>query len=557
MANSFAYVVLFGWPLVVFLLFRLLPRPEAIAWSIIGGYLALPFGVGIDPPVLPTFDKTLIPALSAAVMCLMGVAPTVLSLCRSDPVRKAPSSGVRPQAAEQSVFTRQKTRRPVRSSARPTPAKSGMQRSPLIITLLLALLFLTPVLTVLQNTDPYHIGVLTLPGLRLYDVFSMILSTMVMLLPFLLGQSYLGEPEAQVSLLRVLCLSALIYSLPTLFEIRMSPQLARWIYGFLAQSFAQAMRDGGFRPVVFLQHGLWLAVFLAMAALSAFALWRHDRAEGRQSLMWFAGLWLAGVLFLSHSFGALILLLGLFPFLLLFSIRGQLLAAAALAAIVLTYPMLRGAGFIPVDTISSLAASVSQERAGSLKFRLDNEDILLAHANEKPLAGWGGFARSRVFDPETGADISVTDGMWIIVMGVSGWLGYVGTFGLLAGPVILLFFRSKPLGITRATAGLCMILVANMIDMVANATLTPVTWLIAGALAGRCRFKLLKPFAEADSNQVLASKSALKRGGLYGLRQLVVVSSVVLMMPFLGASASAGTGVTDPGLAFGLTGVSD
>jgi hypothetical protein len=129
---------------------------------------------------------------------------------------------------------------------------------------------------------------------------------------------------------------------------------------------------------------------------------------------------------------------------------------------------------------------------------LDNENILLAHANEKPLAGWGGFARSRVFNPETGADISVTDGVWVIVMGVSGWLGYVGTFGLLAVPVILLFFRSKPLGISRATAGLCMILVANMIDMIANATLTPVTWLIAGSLAGRAKFLAVSPEVPAS-----------------------------------------------------------
>lgn len=75
MANTFAYIVLFSWPLVVFLQFRILPRSEALCWSIIGGYLALPFGVGINPPVLPTFDKTLIPALSAGIMCLLGVAP--------------------------------------------------------------------------------------------------------------------------------------------------------------------------------------------------------------------------------------------------------------------------------------------------------------------------------------------------------------------------------------------------------------------------------------------------------------------------------------------------
>ena len=96
-----------------------------------------------------------------------------------------------------------------------------------------------------------------------------------------MGLRYLGGAEGQAALLRVLCLAALAYSLPTLFEIRMSPQLARWIYGFLAQSFDQTQRAGGFRPVVFLQHGLWLALFMAMAALSGLALWRQNR--GRQN----------------------------------------------------------------------------------------------------------------------------------------------------------------------------------------------------------------------------------------------------------------------------------
>ncbi len=35
----------------------------------------------------------------------------------------------------------------------------------------------------------------------------------------------------------------------------------------------------GFRPVVFLHHGLWLAIFMAMALLAAAALWAQARQE--------------------------------------------------------------------------------------------------------------------------------------------------------------------------------------------------------------------------------------------------------------------------------------
>ena len=109
MPNSIAYIVLFGWPLVVFVLFRWLPRAQALVWSIVGGYLVLPFGVGINLPVLPTFDKSLIPTLSALVMCLLGIAPFALAPRR--PARSACGGTVRHEAA----LTRQETRRPGRA----------------------------------------------------------------------------------------------------------------------------------------------------------------------------------------------------------------------------------------------------------------------------------------------------------------------------------------------------------------------------------------------------------------------------------------------------------
>ena len=74
--------------------------------------------------------------------------------------------------------------------------------------------------------------------------------------------------------------------------------------------------------------------------------------------------------------------------------------------------------------------------------------------------------------------------MWIITVGVSGWFGYIAQFGLLTVPIILLTLYRRRLDLSLATSGLCLVLTANLIDMIPNATLTPVTWLIAGALMG-------------------------------------------------------------------------
>ena len=84
------------------------------------------------------------------------------------------------------------------------------------------------------------------------------MSAAIAIVPFLLGMRVLGTVEAQAEFLRVLVVAACAYALLALFEVRMSPQLSNWVYGFFPHSFAQHIRSGGFRPVVFLPHGLWL-----------------------------------------------------------------------------------------------------------------------------------------------------------------------------------------------------------------------------------------------------------------------------------------------------------
>ena len=59
-----------------------------------------------------------------------------------------------------------------------------------------------------------------------------------------------------------------------LFEIRMSPQLHRWFYGYHASRFIPEVRYGGFRPSVFIETRLGVAFFLMTANLAATALWR-------------------------------------------------------------------------------------------------------------------------------------------------------------------------------------------------------------------------------------------------------------------------------------------
>jgi hypothetical protein len=469
MPNAFAYLVFYSWPIVVMLLFWKLPMPRALVVSILGGYLFLPERVGLDLPILPTLDKTLMPSLVAGIMCLVMTRKRVVPVRRSAAGWPAP-----PMPAPEPTAT---------------DAMVRTGRGQLLFRLLFVFLFLTPVLTVLQNAEPVITGSgRFIPGLRPYDIGSLMLSLGVTFLPFFLAQRFLARPEDQVMLLQTFVIAGLGYSLLCLYEIRMSPQLNNRIYGFFPHSFFQHIRAGGFRPIVFLPHGLWVGIFLAMTimATAAMFLWSKRNGKGGMALACLAAvIWLLGTLFLSKAVGAMALALIFVPVVLFLGVQGQLMFAMIVAGITLFYPLLRGAGWIPVDTVYEFTLERSADRAQSLKFRLDNEDLLLARAAEKPVVGWGSWGRNLTYSATSGDQETTPDGAWIILIGTSGWVGYILHFGLLTAPLFLLGISRRKLGLSVESSGLAMVLAINLLDLIPNATLTPLTYLVAGALAGR------------------------------------------------------------------------
>jgi hypothetical protein len=466
MPNLFAYIALWTWPVVAFVLFRRLPIPQAMIWTLIGGYLLLPTGVLINFPGVPALDKTSIPALCAAILCFMSSRKfNTLRFPRT--AQPAALVGLRLIDQRRNI---------------------GNGSIPPIFKVLLALLIVLPVFTALNNPEALAFGPTILPGLSAYDAASMAIHMFLMIIPFGLAVKYLGGSGSQYLLLKILTVSAVLYSIPALFEVRMSPQLHNWIYGFFPHVFAQHMRLGGFRPVVFLEHGLWLGMFFLIAFIAAVTLWKNAQSRSTDKRKWlFAACWIFLTLVLSKNFGALILAMCALVILIGFQRRMQLLIMLVVALFVLSYPALRGGDIVPTVTLVELAETVDADRAASLNFRFFHEDRLLERANQKPWSGWGSWGRNRVFDPVTGHDISVTDGRWLQVLGRYGWSGYVLQFGVLSLPLILLWSicRKNWDSVDFLTVGIAMMLVVSLIDLIPNNTISPVTWLIAGALVAR------------------------------------------------------------------------
>lgn len=437
MPNSFAYLMLLVWPIVVAVLFRRMRVERAFIWSILGGYLLLPPVADIDLPLIPSLDKHSIPALAAFIALWM-------------------HQGRLPQLMPQSTVAK----------------------------IILGIFLLSGVGTVFTNSDPVVRGVVYLPALPLSEAFVSIVSQFLAVLPMLMAQHLLKRPEHVREIVLAMVIAGLLYSVPMLLEIRLSPQLNVWVYGFFQAYFEQMVRYSGYRPMVFLQHGLWVAFFAFMAAAAALSMLQNE--SDQRGRYFVAAAYLTVVLVLCKSASALIYMIAFAPLVLLVSRRTQIRIAAAMAAVVILYPLLRGAGLIPTDAIAAQAASMDAERSRSLVFRLMNEDLLLDHAAQRPFFGWGGWDRNHLHDPLSGRTLTVTDGLWIATIGSKGWMGYLGLFGLLTLPLFALAMRarSKSAAITPYVAALAIILGANLIDLIPNATLIPFSWLIAGALLG-------------------------------------------------------------------------
>lgn len=435
MPNTFAFVMLLVWPLVSAYLFRRLTLGQAVIWTILGGYLLLPPTTSIALPLLPDLDKVTIPNLCAFV-----------------------------------------------GFVRARPNDPGLPKS-IFIRTAFALFILTPIGTVLTNADFIRFGAGGLPPMTLTELPSTILTHMIIALPAILGYKLLRDEQTIRDFLVALVVAGMVYSVPMLVEVRLSPQINVWVYGFFQHAFDQTMRYGGFRPVVFLPHGLWVAFFAFMTAIAAVTLLRNDVQGKRKNF--FIVLYLIVVLFLCKSANAITYIVLFVPLVLFTTSKMQIRLAAVVAPVVLLYPVLRGADLIPTDAIADLAAAFDTDRAGSLIFRLVNEDVLLKHAAERPWFGWGGWGRNWVHDTATGHPITIIDGQWIITIGTFGWFGYLGEFGLLTLPLLILAIRTTNVTqVSRYGAALALIQTANLIDLIPNATLVPLTWLMAGALLG-------------------------------------------------------------------------
>lgn len=441
---SLANLVMLAWPLVCVLLFTWNSKYRAALYCYLLGTLFLPADIVIRLPGLPPLDQNTLPGYGILIAVLV-LSKKLWSKARADAVSLAA----------------------------------------------IVLMLLADVPRVFANTDPIiYVYKYVQPLVQHAAVAFILEDCLVFVLPFFLGIALGNSVERVKDMLDVWLKLALVYTPLAALEVRVSPQIHIWTYGYFQHDFIQMLRESGFRPIVFMTHGLEVALYMAISLLLAIL------AKTSGTRIWKVPptvlvLLLFVMVILCKSLAAM-LYGGLGAILLLWaSPRTRTFVAKLLALVILTYPLLRLMSWVPTEAIVEfIRDTINPDRAGSLQYRFQNEDMTLERTLRRPLTGWGGFERIQTHDP-WGWQLTVIDGSWIIELASGGIPRFLAVFGLLTWPLFKAakVVRRLPTGEhSQLLSGMALITAFVVLDLIPNSFFNYFAPLLSGVVLGLCQF---------------------------------------------------------------------
>jgi len=378
-----------GWYPLCFTLFMLLAPARAVSVGLVLGFLLLP-NVVYDLPGMPNYDKGLAIVLGVTVSAFLVDTKRFIAF--------------RPRAIDWPI----------------------------------TVLVLAAFLSALANGDGAYRG--------LSNAFDF---GVRWALPWLLGRLYLRDFESQRFLCQTIVVGALVYVPFALWEVKMSPQIHREVYGVMLRSFKHAHRAFGlWRPNVFVSHGLAYALYNSLATLLAFWLWRTGSVR---RLLGFPMAFVVGTLFfmtLAAQSSNAILLLFLGMICLMVAMRYRRVAPIlALMLVPPIYVSLRQGLRWDGQELVAVAGSVfGPSRAISLNVRVESESLLRDRILERP---WFGYDDFKEFTGNRGRGVEdspvLVDSRWLLYLGLYGVFALIGLWSMqLLAPYLL--WRNLPPG---------------------------------------------------------------------------------------------------------------
>jgi hypothetical protein len=354
-------------------------------------------------------------------------------------------------------------------------------------------------------------------GYGWYDGLSQVEYTIIIWgIPWLFGRLYFSDAQGMRALAMAIVVGGLIYVPLCLLEVKMSPQLHIWVYGFHQHSFDQTRRFGGWRPTVFLQHGLMVGMWMCMSGLTCWWLWITGivRRIVGLPISWVM-IAVIGTAILCKSFGAIALMaIGTTTLWAAWRLK-RLWPLVVVLALLPAYMTVRLSGAWSGGGLVELAGFLGNpDRANSLACRFNSEDQFIGPGWHKPLLGYRGWYNTIGLQDQE-SQLGIPDALWMIEFTGTGLLGLACLLCYMLGPPIIVLWSCVKKDWRNPTCiaaiGLTMVAILWMCDSLFNAMLNPMFMLALGGLSG-WRARSGADFRTAGLPEVPAENLKPRRG---------------------------------------------
>lgn len=304
-------------------------------------------------------------------------------------------------------------------------------------------------------------------------------------IPYLFGRIYFSDQEGLRELAIGVFIGGLVYAPLCWLEVRISPQLSRMVYGQGLSALTQHIRYGGYRPLLFMQHGLMVSLWMATTTVVGFWLWQCKtiRRIGVIPMNVLVPFMFFTTIFACKSGnGVFALAYGVVSFMVVSKTKSVAIILL-LALVPPTYIIVRSTGIWSGQNLLDLIA-FDNERMGSLRVRMYQEDVYTKNARRQFLYGWAG--PGMIPRDENGQKLTKgNDSFWIITFSMYGVVSLVSIFVVLAAAPTAWALAQHLRFATNLSgpgAGLALMVIIFAIDCLANGMIIPIFLLAAGAL---------------------------------------------------------------------------
>lgn len=309
---------------------------------------------------------------------------------------------------------------------------------------------------------------------------------------YLLGRVCLGDEVGRRCLVIGVVLAGLAYAPFCLYEVRMSPSLHRIVYGYHQHSFGQTIRGGGYRPMVFMDHGLMVGLWMSVSSVVLLALTasRAIRAIASIPAVWLV-LGLTTTLVLCKSTGATMLFFAGAAIIAEWHMVGTRCLTWMLSTCPAIYVAVRVLRMWDGRDILPLVDVLSAERSQSIEFRLDSEERLIQSMANNFWFGRGPRGFNFVATEFGGQSWVIGDSIWINTLTSQGAIAVLALWATFLVPIFLAI-RNVPvrsfLSLEHVpVTALALVLLLFQVDCLFNAFPTGLYFLIMGSLVALAR----------------------------------------------------------------------